>query len=104
MMLVWGAFLLLFFLSSMSNINIASLNVNGARDCKKRAEIFELIKQRRIDVALLQETHSDEKNVALWAMEWKGLSFLSHNNSLSAGVAVIFSEISPLSHMKWTRF
>ncbi len=30
MMLVWGAFLLLFFLSSISNINIASLNVNGA--------------------------------------------------------------------------
>ncbi len=39
MMLVWGVFLS-FFVSSMSNINIGSLNVNGARDCKKRAEIF----------------------------------------------------------------
>ncbi len=36
--------------------------------------------------------------------EWNGLSFLSHNNSLSAGVAVLFSKISPLSHMKWMRF
>ncbi len=35
MMLVWGAFLLLFFLSSMSNINIASLNVNGAKNVQR---------------------------------------------------------------------
>lgn len=71
----------------------------GQEIAKKRAEIFELIKQRNIDVALLQETHSDEKNVALWAMEWKGRSSLSHNNSLSAGVAVLFPKnFTPVSY------
>lgn len=67
---------------------------------KKRADIFELIKQISIDVVLLQETHSDEKNVALWAMEWNGLSFLSNNNLLSMGVAVHFSKkITPVSYV-----
>ncbi len=95
--LVWGVFLS-FFLSSMSNINIASLNVNSARDCKKRAEIFELFKQRSIDVALLQETRSDEKKKLFGP--WNGMgSFLSHNNSLSAGVAVLFSKnFTPVSY------
>lgn len=66
---------------------------------KKRADIFELIKQISIDVVLLQETHSDEKNVALWAMEWNGLSFLSNNNLLSMGVVVNFSKkITPVSY------
>lgn len=97
-MLVWGLFLF-FFSFNMSNINIASLNVNGARDSKKRAEIYELVKQKHFDVVLLQETHSDAQNAANWAMEWEGLSFLSHNNSLSAGVAVLFSKyFTPVSY------
>lgn len=91
MMFLWGVLLVFNFLK-INNINIASLNVNGARDCKKSAEIFEFFKQRRFDVTLLQETHSDDENAALWAMEWDGLVFLSHNNSLSAGVAVLFSK------------
>ncbi len=54
------------------NINIASLNVNGARDCKKRAEILNYLNKEVLMLLLLQETHSDEKNEALWAMgmEW----------------------------------
>ncbi|MGL5904155.1 MAG: endonuclease/exonuclease/phosphatase family protein, partial [Cetobacterium sp.] len=97
-MLVWSL-CLCFILLNMSSINIASLNVNGARDCKKRAEIYELFKQKHFDVVLLQETHSDVQNAANWAMEWDGLSFLSHNNSLSAGVAVLFSKkFTPVSY------
>lgn len=97
-MLVWG-FLLLSILSNMSNINIASLNVNGARDSKKGAEIYEFVKQKHFDVVLLQETHSDVQNEVNWAMEWDGLSVLSHNNSLSAGVAILFSKnFTPFSY------
>lgn len=45
----------LFFLSFMGEINIASLNVNGARDFKKRAQVFELMKRKEIDVLFVQE-------------------------------------------------
>ncbi len=82
-MLLW--FLFSSFLLKMSEVSIASLNVNGAREMKKRAEIFEVVKQKRIDVVMLQETHSDLKNAADWAGEWEGVSVLSHNTSLSGG-------------------
>lgn len=39
---------LLFFL--MSEIRLATLNVNGARDIRKRALLKEIIKQKNIDV------------------------------------------------------
>ncbi len=64
------------FFLKMSEVNIASMNINGAREMKKRAEIFEVVKQKKIDVVMLQETHSDLKNAADWAGEWEGgLSF-----------------------------
>ncbi len=95
--LLW--FLFSSFLLKMSEVNIASLNVNGAREIKKRAEIFEVVKQKRIDVVMLQETHSDLKNAADWAGEWEGVSVLSHNTSLSGGVAILFAKtFSPHSH------
>ncbi len=94
--LLW--FLFSSFLLKMSEVNIASLNVNGAREMKKRAEIFEVVKQKRIDV-MLQETHSDLKNAADWAGEWEGVSVWSHNTSLSGGVAIRFAKtFSPHSH------
>lgn len=100
-----GGVLLCFLFSSlssflkMSEVNIATLNVNGAREMKKRAEIFEVVKQRRIDVVMLQETHSDLKNAADWAGEWGGVSVLSHKTSLSGGVAILFAKtFSPHSY------
>lgn len=41
---------------------MASLNVNGARDIGKRFQLYEIIKQKKIDVLLVQETHSDILN------------------------------------------
>ena len=43
----------------MGEINLASLNVNGARDFKKRAQVFEIMKHKKIDVLFVQETHSE---------------------------------------------
>lgn len=79
-------------MSDMSDIRIASLNVNVARDCRKRAQIYEVIKQYKVDVLFLQETHSDGRIATEWAKKWDGLLFLSHNTSLSGGVAVLFSK------------
>ena len=43
----------------MSHFKISTLNVNGARDVKKRACIFETFKLKKMNVMMLQETHSD---------------------------------------------
>lgn len=50
----------------MAIIHIASLNVNGARDDVKRMKVYETMKQKQLDVLLLQETHSDDINVTDW--------------------------------------
>ncbi len=48
------------FFLKMSKVNIASMNINGnpnlngAREIEKRAEIFEVVKQKKIDVVMLR--------------------------------------------------
>jgi len=41
----------------MREINFASLNVNGARDFKKRAQVFELMKYKKFDVFCTRDTY-----------------------------------------------
>ncbi|KAI4900061.1 hypothetical protein NFI96_009346 [Prochilodus magdalenae] len=76
----------------MEGFKISTLNVDGARDGVKRAKVFELVKQKRLDVVLLQETNSDVNNSADWIKEWEGLAVLSHHTSMSGGVAVLFAK------------
>lgn len=73
----------------MSNLRLGSLNMNGARDFRKRAIFYELIRQKKIDVMFLQETHSDLKNENEWMMEWEGKVIVSHKTTTSGGVAIL---------------
>ncbi len=86
--LFWGVSLFLL----MGVVHFASLNINGARESRKRAQIFETMTQKRIDVLFLQETHSDLGNAVEWAIGFDGLSVLSHSTSVSGGVAILFSK------------
>lgn len=99
-MLVMGSFLWavfsLFFFFSMCHVNIATLNLNGARDMHKRAGLFEVIRQKKIDVTLLQETHSDLNNAADWAVEWNGS--LSEVTILHLVVELLFFLLRVLLH------
>lgn len=65
--------------------------MNGARQGLKRAELYETMRQKNIDIVFLQETHSDLLNSADWAREFKGQALLSHNTTSSGGVAILFS-------------
>ena len=76
----------------MRTFSFSTINVNGARDIKKRMLLFELMRLKRIDVLFAQETHCDEKNEIDWKREWEGLSVLSHKSSTSGGVAILFSK------------
>lgn len=76
----------------MSDFTISTLNLNGARDVRKRASLFELVKLKSINVMLVQETHSDTLNETDWKREWDGEVVLSHLSRTSGGVAVLFSK------------
>lgn len=54
--------------------------------------LIELIRQKKYDVMLVQETHNDVQNESDWKMEWDGEVILSHNSSYSGGVAVLFQK------------
>ena len=73
----------------MDKISIASLNVRGLQDQKKRQQIFSYVKSLRLDFAVLQETHSEADTVKLWKTEYRGELIASSLNSQSAGVAIL---------------
>ena len=75
----------------MDAFKVGSLNVNGAREGRKSALVFDTAKMKHIDVLFLQETHSDVGNEADWSREWEGELILSHHTTLSGGVGFLFS-------------
>ena len=75
----------------MSDFKVSTLNINGARDVRKRACLFEMVKLKKINVMFIQETHSDTLNECDWKREWEGEVILSHLHSTSSGVALLFS-------------
>lgn len=88
----------LFLFSLMEHFKVGTLNVNGAREAKKRAMIYEVMKIKQIDVLFLQETHSDSSNHIDWRREWEGQAILSHSSTSSGGVGILFSKcFSPLT-------
>jgi len=76
----------------MSNFKISSINLNGARDAVKRAQLYDVLKIEGIDIAFVQETHSTQENAVEWKKEWDGQSCLSHKRVFSAGVGILFSK------------
>lgn len=65
-----------FILSMMVNINIGTININGA--------LF--------SVVLVQETHCEGGKEGTWKKEWSGQLLLSHKRPSSAGVGILFSK------------
>ena len=79
------------FISHMEGFRVGTLNVNGAREVKKRALVLDTARRKRINVLFLQEVHSDRNNEGDWEREWEGQVALSHNTTLSGGVGILFS-------------
>lgn len=75
----------------MSDFRVSTLDLNGAREAKKRASLFELMKLKNINVMMLQETHGDTLNETDWRTEWDGQLVLSPLSRISGGVAILFS-------------
>ncbi len=64
---------------------MGTLNLNGARGIEKRALLFELIKQKNLQVTFVQETHSDGFNEVEWRKEWEGEVLFTHMSSTRGG-------------------
>lgn len=50
----------------MTCFNFGSLNINGCRGVVKRQDLVNYLQLKKVDVVMLQETHSDEANESQW--------------------------------------
>ena len=83
------------------SIKIASINVNGLRNVKKRTLVFNWIVLQNIDLVCLQETHCTQDQTWLWSKEWKeyggGESFWNCGTNESRGVGILLNKDFTLS-------
>ena len=73
------------------NIKICTLNVNGLGDLKKRRQIFKWVRDNKISICLLQETHSIKQIEPFWQSEWGFDAYFSGNSTNSCGIGILIN-------------
>lgn len=70
-------------------------NNNGINDLSKR-KVLNFLRNHKIDIALLQETHLTNAEHARLTRQWQGQTFYSSFTSQSRGVAKLIGKNVPL--------
>ena len=60
-----------------------SLNLRGLGDNVKRHQLFKVLKDKCVDIAMLQETHCCQECHSMWEREWGGKIYCSHGTSVT---------------------
>ena len=75
----------------MTTLKVATFNVDGINNFNKRNSIFEKLKEEKIDIIFLQETHVELKNIREVKEHWQGKSIWNPGPSgKSRGTAILF--------------
>ena len=76
-----------------TTLSVLSININGMSEVKKRNKLFDILKNKNIDITLIQETHSTENLINKWEKEWLGKSFWNSGIvAKSSGVAILIKK------------
>lgn len=75
----------------MIGLKVVSMNVNGLNSPTKRRAIFDHLRKAKVDVYLLQETHSTTNTEKIWGQEWGAPAFFCNGSKSSRGVAILVS-------------
>ena len=73
----------------MDKIKIASLNVRGLRDNKKRKELFNYLRKLDNDIICIQECHTTSQEEDLIQAQWGGKIIYNHGSNNSRGVMLL---------------
>ena len=77
----------------MDNLKITCINARGLNDELKRNGLFAWLKEKKIDIALVQETYCTESFIKVFNREWKGPIYHGFSDSShSRGVCIIVDE------------
>lgn len=92
----------IFFILIIDVLRVGKLNVNGARELKKRPLVLDTARTNRIDVLFLQEVHSDPNAEVLWERVWEGRVFLSQYYSKWRSGHPALKEVKPILYRNRT--
>ena len=53
------------------SLTIATINVNGLRNNKKRELVFNWLVSKKYNIICLQETHCSDTDIEQWTSDWK---------------------------------
>ena len=71
------------------SLKILSCNVRGLADSLKRRQVFHYVRDKKADIVLIQESHSNKVSQKIWRNEWRGKVFFSHGDSNARGVCIL---------------
>ena len=77
---------------AMSSSSLLTLNTRGLKNNTKRKTIFKYLKEKKVDIACLQETHVSKNDIDKWEKEWGGEIFFHEGTQHGRGEAVLVSK------------
>lgn len=84
-----------------TTIRLCSWNVHGIQGPIKRKKILNyFLKKEKIQTALIQETHLNDKEHSKLKRDWLGLVYYSSFTSKSRGVAILVHKSLPLTEVE----
>jgi len=75
----------------MNQLSIISFNGNGLNSAVRRQRALVWGHKHRVDILMLQETHSVPDEESIWRHEWGGDIYMSHWKSNSGGVGILIA-------------
>lgn len=71
-------------------VRFCTYNARGLGDYQKRKKIFLLLKEKKLDIALIQESHGVDESMKLWRTQWGGELIYANATSNSKGILILF--------------
>lgn len=84
-------------MANCNKVKMCTFNVKGVHHPIKRKKLLNFLKKDKIQIALLQETHLQDKEHLKLKREWVGQVFFSSYSSNSRGVAILIHRATPFS-------
>ena len=78
-------------MANLNTIKFCSWNIRGLQKPAKRGAVLSFLKKEDVSIALLQETHLEDKDLVRLQRNWVGQFFATSYSSFSRGVAILIS-------------
>ena len=73
------------------SVKIASLNVQGLGDSRKRKDVFSYIRDKKYNIYFLPDTHFTDRDYSIIRSHWGYECYLNNFGSQSRGVAILIN-------------